>query len=174
MHIKLEDREVVIISSILRKTFCYWWYHCCKRLDKQTQSLLEFFIPGRQHKHSLWLLTQSYSTIPKNLRRQAKEWYPKEKAEVNLAPCGFLKIISSRERLNPWSFVTFIIIVSHIFPQNFVKTAQVVQKIWRFSTLILTIFINFLDCLTFLLQRNQWHQHIPNDVSIFLLWTYSK
>ena len=41
--------------------------------------------------------------------------------------------------------VTFNIIISHIFPENFIKISQVVQKIWRFSTSILTNFINLWD-----------------------------
>ena len=47
-------------------------------LDKKRQSLLELAIPGRHRDYYLWLLTQSYSSIPKDLRRQAKvifEWY---------------------------------------------------------------------------------------------------
>ena len=43
--------------------------------------------PGRYHNHYLWLLTQSYSAIPKNLTRQAKAifvWYPKERAEFKM------------------------------------------------------------------------------------------
>ena len=49
-------------------------------LDKRRQSLLELAISGRHRGHSLWLLTQSYTAIPKNIRRQAKMlyvWYPK-------------------------------------------------------------------------------------------------
>ena len=42
-------------------------------LDKQRQSLLELAISARHHNHYLWLLTQSYSAIPKVLRNQAKE-----------------------------------------------------------------------------------------------------
>ena len=44
-------------------------------------------ISGRHHDHYLWLLTQSYSAIPKNLRRQAKDyfvWYPKERANLKM------------------------------------------------------------------------------------------
>ena len=44
-------------------------------------------------------------------------------------PCGFLKKVSSRERVIPWFFVTFNIIISHIFPENFIEIPQVVQKI---------------------------------------------
>ena len=51
-----------------------------ENLDKQRQSLLELAISGRHRGHSLWLLTQSYTAVPKNIRRQAKMlyiWYPK-------------------------------------------------------------------------------------------------
>ena len=50
-------------------------------LDKRRQSLLDLAISGRHRDHYLWMLTQSYTAIPKNLRRQAKHlfiWYPKE------------------------------------------------------------------------------------------------
>ena len=49
-------------------------------LNKRRQSLLELAILGRHRGQSLWLLTQSYTAIPKNIRRQAKMiyvWYPK-------------------------------------------------------------------------------------------------
>ena len=41
-------------------------------LDKHHQPLLELAISGRPRGHSLWLLTQSYTVIPNNIRRQAK------------------------------------------------------------------------------------------------------
>ena len=56
-------------------------------LDKRRQPLLELAISGRHKNHYLWLLTQSYTAIPKNLRRQAKAiftWYPKERADMKL------------------------------------------------------------------------------------------
>ena len=43
--------------------------------------------------------------------------------------CGFSKIVSSKERLKPWFFATFNIILKHIFPENFIELPQVVQKI---------------------------------------------
>ena len=49
-------------------------------LNKYRQPLLELAISGRHRGHSLWLLTQSYTTVPNNIRRQAKMlciWYPK-------------------------------------------------------------------------------------------------
>ena len=58
-----------------------------ERLDKRRQLLLELSISGRHRGHYLWLLTQSYSAIPKNLRRQAKAifvWYPKERGDLKM------------------------------------------------------------------------------------------
>ena len=51
-------------------------------LDKRRQPLLELAISGRHRGHSLWLLTQSYTAVPNNIRRQAKMlyvWYPKNR-----------------------------------------------------------------------------------------------
>ena len=44
-------------------------------LDKRCQPLLELAISGRHRCHSLWLLTQSYTAVPNNIRRQAKMLY---------------------------------------------------------------------------------------------------
>ena len=55
-------------------------------LDKCHQPLLELVISGRYRQHSLWLLTQSYTVIPNNIRRQAKMlhiWYPKNRTDLN-------------------------------------------------------------------------------------------
>ena len=56
-------------------------------LDKRHQPLLEFAILGHQRGHSLWLLTQSYTAVPNNIRRQTKMlyvWYPKNRTELNI------------------------------------------------------------------------------------------
>ena len=58
-----------------------------KALIKKRQPLLELATSGRHRDHYLWLLTQSYSSIPKNLRRQAKVifvWYPKERDDLKM------------------------------------------------------------------------------------------
>ena len=47
--------------------------------------------------------------------------------------------ISSKEREKPWFFVTFNIIISHIFPEHFIEIPQFVQKIWRIYLSILAI-----------------------------------
>ena len=55
-------------------------------LDKRHQPLLELVISGRHRGHSLWLLTQSYTAVPNNIRRQAKIlyiWYPKNRTNLN-------------------------------------------------------------------------------------------
>ena len=56
-----------------------------ENLDKKRQPLLSLAISGRHKEHSLWLLTQSYTAIPKNIRRQAKMlyvWYPKNRTDL--------------------------------------------------------------------------------------------
>ena len=54
-------------------------------LDKCHQPLLELAISGRHRGHSLWLLTQSYTAIPNNIRRQARMlyvWYLKNRMDL--------------------------------------------------------------------------------------------
>ena len=43
-------------------------------------------------------------------------------------PCRFSKNVSSNERVKPWVFFTFNIIISDIFPEYFFEIPQVVQK----------------------------------------------
>ena len=55
-------------------------------LNKRCQPLLELAISGRHRAHSLWLLTQSYTAIPNNIRRQAKMlyvWYAENRTDLN-------------------------------------------------------------------------------------------
>ena len=44
-------------------------------LDKRRQPLLGLAIPGRHKGHLLWLLMQSYTAFPLNIRGQAKMLY---------------------------------------------------------------------------------------------------
>ena len=48
-----------------------------------------------------------------------------------------------KERVKPCLFVTFNIIISHIFIENFTETPQVLQKILRISVTILAIFYQY-------------------------------
>ena len=56
-------------------------------LYKCRQLLLGLAILGRHRGHSLWLLTQSYTAIVNNIRRQTKMlyiWYPKNRTDLNV------------------------------------------------------------------------------------------
>ena len=55
----------------------------------------------------------------------------------------FRKLYLLNRGWKPVFFVTFNIIIGHIFPENFTEITQLVQKIWRISLSILAIFINF-------------------------------
>ena len=58
-----------------------------KDLDKRRKPLLELSISGRHRGYYLWLLTQSYKSIPKKLREQAKAifvWYPKARIDLKM------------------------------------------------------------------------------------------
>ena len=70
------DKTLFLIDNIIAD----------ETLDKRRQLLLELAISGRHGDHSLWLLTQSYTAIPNNIRRQAKMlyvWYPKNQTDLN-------------------------------------------------------------------------------------------
>ena len=69
-HLLAGDKTLFLIDDIITN----------ETLDKRRQPLLELVILGRHRGHSLWLLTQSYTVVPDNIRRQAKMlyvWYPK-------------------------------------------------------------------------------------------------
>ena len=70
------DRTLFLIDDIIAD----------ETLDKCRQPLLELAMSGRHRSHSLWLLTQSYTAVPNNIRRQAKMlyvWYPKNRTNLN-------------------------------------------------------------------------------------------
>ena len=55
-----------------------------KHLDEKRTKLLELAISGRHRGHSLWLLSQSYTAVPKNLRRQLKQlfvWHLQQRSD---------------------------------------------------------------------------------------------
>ena len=70
------DKTLFLIDDIIAN----------ETLNKRRQPLLELVISGRHRGHSLWLLTQSYTAVPNNIRRQAKllyVWYPKNQTDLN-------------------------------------------------------------------------------------------
>ena len=71
-----EDKTPFLIDDIIAD----------EALNKCRQPLLELAISGRHRAHSLWLLTQSYTAVPNNIKRQAKMlyvWYPKNRRDLN-------------------------------------------------------------------------------------------
>ena len=55
-------------------------------LGRRSRLLLDLATSGMNRAHSLWLLIQSYTAIPNNIRRQAKMlyiWYPKNRTDLN-------------------------------------------------------------------------------------------
>ena len=82
------DQWIKKLSELLRffeVLFIIDYIIANESLDKRRQSLLELSISIRHRGHYLWLITQSYTAIPKNLRRQAKAifvWYPKERGDL--------------------------------------------------------------------------------------------
>ena len=70
------DKTLFLIDDIIAN----------ETLDKRCQLLLELVISGRHRGHSSWLLTQSYTAVPNNIRIQAKMlyvWYPKNRTDLN-------------------------------------------------------------------------------------------
>ena len=70
------DKNLFLIDDIIAN----------ETLDKHHQLPLELVISGRHRDHSPWLLIQSYTTVPNNIRRQAKMlyvWYPKNRMDLN-------------------------------------------------------------------------------------------
>ena len=54
-------------------------------LNQKRNPLIDLAISGRHRNHSLWFLTQCYTAIPRNIRRQAKMlyvWYPKDRNDL--------------------------------------------------------------------------------------------
>ena len=70
------DKTLFLIDDIIAN----------ETLNKRRQPLLELVNWGRHRAHSLRLLTQSYTAVPNNIRRQAKMlhvWYPKNRTDLN-------------------------------------------------------------------------------------------
>ena len=80
-------KELSELLQFLEVLFIIDYIISNESLEKKRQPLLELSISGRHQDHYLWLLTQSYSAIPKNLRKQAKAiflWYLKERADLKV------------------------------------------------------------------------------------------
>ena len=81
------DEDVVTILAGTETLFIISDITFDEKLEKRRQTLLELAISVRHLDHLLWLLTQFFSAIQKDLRRQAKAifvWYPKERADFKM------------------------------------------------------------------------------------------
>ena len=76
-----------------------------------------------------------FENIIQDIKFYSKQNY--EKSDAAEIINRFLKNVSSKKRVKPWFFVTFNIVLRHIFPENFIEFLQVVQKILRNSLSIL-------------------------------------
>ena len=76
-HLLAGEETLFIVDDILTD----------ENLDKRRSSLLEMSASGRHKQHSLWLLTQSYTAVLKDIRRQVKQlftWYPKDRHDLRI------------------------------------------------------------------------------------------
>ena len=76
------------------------------------------------------------------------------------APMAFRKNVSSKVRVKSWFFVTFNIIVSHIFPENLIKNSSSCSEDRKNLSVNIGYFHNYLYYLTFCCYKE------TNDVSI--------
>ena len=106
-------------------------------LAKKRQPLLELSISGRHRGYYLWLLTQSYTAIPKNLRRQSAAifvWYPKEKTDPKMIhdendELTDDELVAARNVLR-CMFITCQNMHVYIYEMNFLKDF-VLNKKWQ-------------------------------------------
>ena len=91
-HLVLE-----LIEKEYNKHFDYIVIICPTLQENSTYHAKEWIKnDGKGRGLHLWLLTQSYSAILKNLRRQAKAifvWYPKEMGDIKIIHDELYKII---------------------------------------------------------------------------------
>lgn len=81
--------------------------------------------------------------LQRNLKQSCFSEYPfcrtvlktKIQAAFNLlgSPCAFSKNVFFRMRLQFCFYVTFNIIINHIFPEHFIEILLTAQKIWLFQ-----------------------------------------
>ena len=71
----------------------------------------------------------------------------------------------------------WLVIVNYIFLENFIGISQAIQKIWRFFSSKIAIFLNYLLSEISLLQKilitsayNRWSQHFFTFKLILISW----
>ena len=103
------DKALFLINDIIAN----------EALDKRRQPLLELSILGRHRQHSLWLLTQLYTAVPNNIRRQAKMlyvWYPKNRTDLKIIHKDVIEmeeLARVKEALKQWKHTCLIMRMEH-------------------------------------------------------------
>ena len=72
--------------------------------------------------------SRNFSKIVKLYYLDLWSFQPKtagEGGQFDRPHCGFSKNVSSKERVKLWFFMTFDIIIGHIFPENLIEIPQV-------------------------------------------------
>ena len=108
----------------------------------------------------------NYWKVPKYYDQEFRYWVAKT-LWYRLKPktaggWGFSKNISSKERvlLDPGFFVTFNIIICHIFLENFIEVPQIAQRVCIISSIFWT-FRHFLVTKKLMTSAyNRWCLHV--------------
>ena len=171
----IESYLIVLYHRILIRFRKVWWPNQkSNSIQGTTLAFPVFMLSVQTIKKGLKLPSHLHHNVLLTLKKLGgARWAPPPPH-----PCSFPKNVSSKERVEAWLFLTFNIIITDIFPENFIDIPQIVQKMWRLYLPILAIFLNlhiffgFFDI--FLSQRNWWRQLITDDVGIFSLSTCFK
>ena len=112
--IKEIERAANKMSKFVAVSFCLF---VCRKLSQSKQAVQQLHQPKKIFSTHTGILGISNFNIP-------KKYSNPEKADEGFSlttPCGFFKNIFFRERVQPCFFMTFKIIVSLIFPENFIE-----------------------------------------------------
>ena len=136
----------------LRIKFLYEWL-ARVNLEMMTTNSIQSNIKKHWDRLELSTLELLFTTETWSL---IKAW---EAVGVKLTtnPAIFQEIFILQREGEVLIFVTFNTIINHILPENFIKTPQVFQKLWRFSSSKVTIFIIFIF-LFFKISLLQGHE----------------
>ena len=102
--------------------------------------------PLLKYKERSWYKRQKtkkmYFLNPKKALGLGRGWRVGGRGQFE-PPCCFPKNASSKERVKPKFFVTFVIIISHIFPKNLIEIPQLFLKIIKAFSVNISYFHRF-------------------------------
>ena len=114
--IKEIERAANKMSKFVAVSFCLF---ICRKLSQSKQAVQQLHQPKKIFSTHTGILGISNFNMPKKYSNSNPE-----KADEGFSlttPCAFSKNIFFRETVQPCFFVTFKIIVSLIFPENFIE-----------------------------------------------------